>query len=246
MTRVVSCRIIQFMESASTHDLADHAVAQASASAAIPWSDRTAENVEVDGQQWAVIVDWAMGTDGTRVPASVTLSSLGAVLTERPADVEPRAVTRGVINRIPWASVIRQSQASVAALPGDWSGFRGASQPTAAQQAAQSRPSASTHDIHRRVADHYRRLGGESNPTIKQDVTTQLQLEGVTPMRRGKRPGDDKPELSVTTVGRWIREARKSGLLSPSSRRPSRGTSKTSGHDPGGNDTEVTQQGRQL
>jgi hypothetical protein len=233
MTRIGSCRIIQFMNANRPPDLADHAIAQASASAPLPWSDRTAENVEIDGHQWAVIVDWAILTDGTRVPASVTLSSLGAVLTEHPADVEPRAVTRGIINRISWASVIHRSQASVESLPGDWSGFRGAPQPTAAQQAAQSRANASRDEIHRRVADLYRRLGGESNPTIKQDVTTQLQLEGVTPMRRGKKPGDDKPELSVTTVGRWIREARQSGLISPSQRHSDSRTPKTSGHEPG-------------
>jgi hypothetical protein len=115
MTRIGSCRIIQFMNANRPPDLADHAIAQASASAPLPWSDRTAENVEIDGHQWAVIVDWAILTDGTRVPASVTLSSLGAVLTEHPADVEPRAVTRGIINRmerLSWCPAAHRRSAS--------------------------------------------------------------------------------------------------------------------------------------
>lgn len=235
------------METGEHHSgpVAAHALAQASARALEPWSDRTTASHWHEGREWAVIVDWAERADGTRVPASVCLSSLGATLSDPPIpDVEPVGVTRALVDSIQWASVIADSRTSLDNLPwisGDWSGFR-QYEPTPVQR-AQEHLKVSTGTRHhdqmlRLVASIYLSLGGESTQGIARRVHAELVRLRAKPMRRGPEPAPDPkvPEagtrLSEETVRRWIKEARQREYI-PASRQSKSKTPKTSGHEPG-------------
>lgn len=156
-----------------------------------------------------MVVDWAEGADGTRVPASVTLTSLGGTLADAPApDREPRAVTRALVESVQWGSVLWESGDTVrSALPN--TGLR------ARQYATTDRE-----QLLRLVADLYRALGGERNPRVAEDVRRELDLRGVRPARRGK-PSPDGSVLTPTRVRAWIKQARQRGFLEPSRRRAS-------------------------
>lgn len=220
--------------------VAAHALGQARANLPLPpepWSDRTTASHWHEDREWAVIVDWAQRTDGTRVPASVTLSSIGATLSETPkADIEPAGVTRALVDSIPWARVIADSRTSLEQLPGisgDWAAFR-SYEPTPAQRAQEKLTASTPTEYHdqmlRLVARVYEGEGGEKTHRIASRVTAKLISMGATPMRRGKKP-PAQSSLSEETVRRWIKEARKRGYLDPSTRRSS--GPKTSGHEPG-------------
>jgi hypothetical protein len=202
--------------------LAAHALTQANAHAAEPWSDRTAASHLHGGREWAVIVDWAVTSDGTRVPASVTLSSLGATLTDPPADVGPAPVTRALVDSIPWASVIAASRADLLDMPGvsgDWAAFRNHEQTPAERARQQHRDGSDHHDQMLRLTAHlYLSLGGESTRGIARRVHSELVRLGAAPMRRGPNP--DEAVLTEQTVRRWIAEARnpKRGYIPPSRR----------------------------
>ena len=194
-------------------NLAEHALRQASASAADPWSDRTTASHWHEGQEWAVVIDWAEQADGTRVPATVILSSLGGTLTDKPAPgATPHAVTRALIQSVKWAQEISEARANLSsALPGDWEAMRQYER-TPADQARQRQREGSTKtkshdDMLRLVARLYLRNGGEDTPKIAEAVARELQLMGVTPMRRGK-PSEAGSPLSESTVRRWIKECR--------------------------------------
>lgn len=198
--------------------LSEHALSQAHASVPEPWSDRSVEDLTLDGTEWAVIVDWAERPDGTRVPASVTLTSLGGTFTDDPAPgVEPVAITATLIRKIVWRDVFKRSRTEVTeALPIPWRADQYATPaPT---------PDTSHDDLLRHVADLYREVTRHENPSPAKDVHARLQVSGVTP--RGGRP------LTETTVRRWIKEARQRGYLEPVARTlktsdsPEPGTSK--------------------
>lgn len=169
-----------------------------------PWTNRTAaRHTDPDGGQWAVVVDWAHAQDGTRVPASVTLSSLGGSYADLTADVEPRAVTRAIVESVPWGSVLWGSRTSAArrARVTHQDGCRIPSTYQAPPPARSSR-----HDeLLRQVADTYRRAGGRANPTVAKDVLARLESDGVRTGRGGP--------LTREVVRRWISEARERGYL---------------------------------
>lgn len=200
--------------------LAAQALTLANAHAAEPWSDRTATSRWYEGREWAVIVDWAVTSDGARVPASVTLSSLGATLTDTPADVEPAPVTRALVDSIRWASVIADSRADLLDMPGvsgDWAAFRNHAQTPAERARQQHREGSDHHDQMLRLTAHlYLSLGGESTRGIARRVHAELVRLGAAPMRRGPNPGE--AVLTEQTVRRWINEARKRDYLPPSAR----------------------------
>lgn len=194
-----------------------------------PWSDRTIASHQHKGQEWILLVDWAETSAGARVPASVTISCLGATFTEDAAPgVEPGAVTRSLIDSVPWASVIASSRHDLLdtpALNGDWQAFRNYA-PTPAQAAQQAHRKGSDHHdkMLRLTAKHYLSLGGEGTRGIAKAVHTKLLSDGAEPMRRGPNPGE--AVLTEETVRRWISEARKRDYLPPSRR--SKGHTKTS------------------
>ena len=165
-----------------------------------PWTDRHAETlIDLDGNEWAVIVDWAERPDETRVPASVTLTSLGGTLTDDPAPgAEPRAVTATLLRQVNWAEVFKRSRTEVTeSIPASWR----------SQQYAAPSPKSSHDDLLRSVADLYREVTLHKNPSPAKDVHARLELDGVKP--RGGGP------LSEETVRRWIKEARQRGYLPP-------------------------------
>lgn len=166
-----------------------------------PWDKRSiALHRDHAGGDWAVLVDWAARGDGTRVPASVTVTSLGGSLGDHVAEVEPLAVTRQVIESIPWGTVLWGSRRGVerhAALT---------EQPPEVVKSYAVRNS-SREELLRHVAAVYRAVGGRENPQCAREVHARLQVEEVRPRGGG--------ELSRETVRRWIQEARRRGYLPP-------------------------------
>lgn len=158
-----------------------------------PWSDRSAQSLDLDGNEWAVVVDWAERPDGTRVPASVTLSSLGGTLTDDPAaGVEPVAVTATLLRSINWADVFKRSRENLSThLPASWRG----------EQYAAPSPKSTHDDMLRLVARIYRDVTRDKNPTPAKDVHARLEVLGAHPIGGGP--------LSRETVRRWIKEARR-------------------------------------
>lgn len=169
-----------------------------------PWTDRSTVTHTANGQEWVVIIDWAERPDGIRVPASVTLSSLGGTLADEPAPgAVPEAVTRALVDSVPWGTLLwEQREAVRTALPG--------------QHRASAYAAPTTHDeTLRLVARLYVEHGGEGNRTIVQDVRDALEALGVT-----VKPRKNNPEgiLTRERVRDWIKECRGLGYLSPSTR----------------------------
>lgn len=186
-----------------------------------PWVARTASSVTHEGTEWIVSIDWAENTNYVRVPAAVTVSCLGGNLTQTSApSVDPVAITRGVLSSIPWARMIEESRDRLVKRSSIFEAIvthdtteaeKGRS--TAAAPTGRNR----THDeVLRLVAHHYNREGGQARGKAKA-IQTALQLAGVEPMRRGRYPtdsdSDDTRPLSLSTVYRWIEEAKVAGYI---------------------------------
>jgi hypothetical protein len=183
-------------------DLAMRLVLNGARPAIHPWETRTtARHTDSTGGLWAVAVDWAHRADGTAVPASVTLTSLGGAFGEATAEVEPLAVTRAVVESVPWGEVLWGSRRAAA---------RDHDENCEAGAAFTEAPRTSrAHDtLLRRVGDLYRQLGGSANPTIALDVAARLETEGIH-RRDGSALTDT--DSGRATVRRWISSARKRG-----------------------------------